>query len=237
VVTNAGGGESDHRLLMMGLKVSGPSLILDGYKKNKVVVKTKKRGKFNFKELSRNNYAIANIIHEKLEIEMEKLKRKILFDLEAEVGPEYWKDIYTNSRTIVQELCELHIPRKQTKRKNDDWFDKNRAYLIKLIRNKNIAWGKFTSCIAKRLGFNVITERKKEWGSCRKLVRLECRRLRKMFWVDLAGDMQRAFDNNEKGLFFAQSRKLFGPIRSTSFLWSHEYSISIPTLTNIKWFK
>jgi hypothetical protein len=94
VVANVGVGESDHRLLVMGLKVgilqqAGVSTNNSHGKRGNSrtvakAVKANKVGKLNYKALSRNNYALANVIQTKLEVEMHKMKVKILSDIEAE---------------------------------------------------------------------------------------------------------------------------------------------------------
>jgi hypothetical protein len=145
---------------------------------------------------------------------MEKIKVKILRDTVSVVGTEYWKSIYDSSRTTVRELCEANIPRLSLKKKNDDWFEKNRAYLIKLIRKKRNDWTKYSACVISSSDTIIVEARKNEWVNSRKMVRKECRRLRKDFWVELAKEMQSAFDNNETGLFFAQTKKIFGPLRA-----------------------
>jgi hypothetical protein len=65
------------------------------------------------------------------------LKNKVLNDSEEVLSKEYWKEIYGCAREIVLEICETNIPRVSIRKKNEDWFEKNRVYLLSLIRKKS----------------------------------------------------------------------------------------------------
>jgi hypothetical protein len=131
-----------------------------------------------------------------------------------------WQELYSKSRAIITQVCDEVLP--SAGRVNDkDWYARNKKYVRTILAKQHNAWSVYEQ--SKRL--NLHKSAKGNWNvqKCwdnfvkqKEIVRSECRRLRRSFWTELAGEMQNSFDKNDVGLYFSQLKKKLGSVGRTA---------------------
>jgi hypothetical protein len=131
------------------------------------------------------------------------------------ISSSLWQDAYANSRSVISQVCDEMLP-SVGRRDDKDWYAVNKKLVSTILAKQHLLWCKYEKC--KRLSQRTARAKQKtkyalnKWTLQKNLVRKECRRLRREYWTELAGEIQSSYDRNDIGLYFAQLKKKLGTV-------------------------
>lgn len=128
---------------------------------------------------------------------------KINERLSDEMDDQNVDSTWTNLKSCIIETCEKVLGK--AKRHHQDWFDENDLEIEQLVNEKRSKFAAWQNDFRNR-------EKQKAYHSIRTDVQRRVRRMQNEWWTQKAKELQSLADQNKTRDFFAETRKLYGPL-------------------------